>query len=106
MDKTIFTVALIGVAGLVAYSLFKRNAVATATSSTTLSNSIARGADTVARTSGNYLDRAGMAGRMVDTALNRPITNVTSGDWRAAAGSALTGGGSDFIKKLNPLTWF
>lgn len=45
-------------------------------------------------------------GDNISNAVVSPVRNVTSGDYNAMLGSAITGGLSDQWSSVNPLNWF
>lgn len=45
-------------------------------------------------------------GDNIDNAIAGPVRNVTTGNYTAMLGSAITGGASDQWSSVNPLNWF
>jgi len=62
---------------------------------TDISNPAARGARAAATTSGSYLRKVPLVGGLLDSMLNDPVTNVTSGNVTSTLESIGSGGVTD-----------
>jgi hypothetical protein len=97
MNRT--TLIALAALGVVLF-LYYRSRQQSAALAATPMNSLAHATTYVSNTSGYYLNKAGVVGRVGDAIINDPLTNVTGGNASDIAWSAATGGLSDVWKAL------
>ena len=78
------------------YSSRKKSAALAATPM----NPIAKATTYITNPVTYYLDKGGVVGSEANAVLNKPLTNITSGDWKATGESIITGGLSDVYSAL------